>query len=426
MPDVFDLGMIDDAEPGETLLSDLVTILGIDTPVAIRIEGGEYRVNDGEYTSEPGVVRVGDTVQLRAVAPETYGTTLTVTLSVGGREATFTITTPTELPPITVTAEGGGGAAGPWMLLMLALGALLRRLRRSGGEMLRRASVPVSRYTAPMARHSRRTECVGAGLDEIRSGRVPAEPVYRDPAARSPVPRSGVGEQVASDAGSRLCLRQNRATVRSGLVGSASIAALVFALPAQALDLANVYAGLRVGQALTSADDGEISRNLQDQGYDVDARADEGSIGAELYAGYRVLPSLSAELGYLRAESRDITLSGTAPPTLEPLLAAAAKQAQGMGNVIRLGVATEYRIDSLFAVTGRAAGYRWDSRVTVSTEDMRVQQDDDGFGWTVGLGVRASISPQWSIGLGADYWRSSSALDFVLAGAQLQWDFAQR
>ncbi len=339
MPDAVDLGTISGAEPGETLFSNLVAILGIDAPVSIRVEGGDYRINDGEYTAGPGVVRLGDTVQVRAQAPSTYGTTIEVTLSVGDREATFSISTPTELPPVVVTAESGGGAFGSSLLLLFGL-AGLARLRRHGA-----------------------------------------------------------------------CL----------------VTAMLLSAPAQAgmPDMQVAYAGVRIGQVRSEADSDAVTRSLRDRGYDARASSDADVTGGEVFAGYRLLPWLAVEAGYLRSESRTVVLGGTAPPDLEPLLADAADALQGVGDVLRLGLCVERQLQGAWHVSGRVAGYRWDSAVRAATGDMQMERSDEGFGWVAGVGVRRALSAQVSIGLGADYWRSSGGTDFSLIGVQLQWDWAR-
>lgn len=336
MPDPFDLGTVEDARPGDVRLSERVTIRGVNTAIAIRVEGGEYSINGGAFTSEPGVVRVGDALQLRGTAPSTYGSMLRVTVSVGEYVATFTISTPIELPPITVEAEGGG-STGSAMLLVFALALLLRRRPRLAPVILLLALVPTS---------------------------------------------------------------------------------------ASAFDTTRIYAGARLGYLLTSADSGEVTRALEDQGYAVNARADADAAAAEVYAGYRLWSAVAVEGGYLHAGSRSVSLSGTAPPELAPLLTDATDAMQGLGDVLRLGVSAERRLGDVWIAGARLAGYRWNSTVSAGVDNMRVERADNGLGWTAGIGIRAPLGRRISLGLGADHWRSSTGIDFTQIGLQLQWDGA--
>jgi hypothetical protein len=58
--------------PSEVVLSETITISGIDNPIDISIIDGEYRVNDGEWTDVAGKVVNGDTVTVRVTSPDTY------------------------------------------------------------------------------------------------------------------------------------------------------------------------------------------------------------------------------------------------------------------------------------------------------------------------------------------------------------------
>ncbi|HEX6928582.1 MAG TPA: hypothetical protein VF267_05000 [Gammaproteobacteria bacterium] len=85
-------------EKGAALTSDAFTVTGINAPAPIVIAGGEYRIEDGEFTSEPGLVLPGQRVQVRAIAPDDDGTVNAATLRVGGFTESFTL--------VTAPAEG--------------------------------------------------------------------------------------------------------------------------------------------------------------------------------------------------------------------------------------------------------------------------------------------------------------------------------
>ncbi|MGH9200803.1 MAG: PKD domain-containing protein, partial [Vicinamibacterales bacterium] len=84
------------AQPGALVTSRLVTISGISVPVDVHISGDEsalYSINGGAFTSEPGVVNNGDTVQLLPRASTTPGAVVTARLGVGSVSAAWNVMT---------------------------------------------------------------------------------------------------------------------------------------------------------------------------------------------------------------------------------------------------------------------------------------------------------------------------------------------
>lgn len=127
-PEDFAFNRIDGVMPGTTQTSNTVTISGLDVAVTITIENGQYRINDGAFTGEPGVLINGDQLTLQVSAADVFGETITVRVDIGGEITTFDVSTATQLPDIVVDGGGGGGALGGPMLLLLSLtGILLRR-----------------------------------------------------------------------------------------------------------------------------------------------------------------------------------------------------------------------------------------------------------------------------------------------------------
>lgn len=73
--------------------SNQVTLAGITGSVPISVAGGEYRINGGAYTSAPGTVATGNTVQLRELSAPLANTSSSVTLTINGQNVLFTVTT---------------------------------------------------------------------------------------------------------------------------------------------------------------------------------------------------------------------------------------------------------------------------------------------------------------------------------------------
>lgn len=105
-PDVFDFTDLTDQETETVVTSEQVLVTGISTSVPISIVGGEYRIlaNLGFGNATPGVethpwgsapdmMVPGRRVQVRLTTSAAADTAATLTLTVGGREVTWTATT---------------------------------------------------------------------------------------------------------------------------------------------------------------------------------------------------------------------------------------------------------------------------------------------------------------------------------------------
>ncbi|MBA4286151.1 MAG: hypothetical protein C0434_11535 [Xanthomonadaceae bacterium] len=92
-PAAFAFAPIVDAATGSVRSSAAVTIGGIDAPAEIAIVGGQYSIGGAAFTSNPGNVRNGSIVRVRATAASTAATTTAATLTVGGISAVFYVTT---------------------------------------------------------------------------------------------------------------------------------------------------------------------------------------------------------------------------------------------------------------------------------------------------------------------------------------------
>lgn len=91
VPDAFTFNPAGDAEPQATVVSNTITVTGIDEASAISITDGEYRIGAGAYTSSPGTVTNQQTVQVRATAGD-FEQTVDAVLAIGGVQGTFSVT----------------------------------------------------------------------------------------------------------------------------------------------------------------------------------------------------------------------------------------------------------------------------------------------------------------------------------------------
>ncbi len=93
-PDSFSFTPTTDVALSSIQTSNAVTISGINSasPVSITA-GGSYSINDGVYTDQPGTITAGQTLKVRQTASASNGTSTTVTVTVGGVSAGYTVTT---------------------------------------------------------------------------------------------------------------------------------------------------------------------------------------------------------------------------------------------------------------------------------------------------------------------------------------------
>ena len=92
-PDAFAFTDLSNAPVGTLLESDAVYINGISEPTTVTVIGGEYRVVGDEYTTAGGIIKNGQSLQLRHTSAIDYSATTTTTVTVGGVSAAFSSTT---------------------------------------------------------------------------------------------------------------------------------------------------------------------------------------------------------------------------------------------------------------------------------------------------------------------------------------------
>lgn len=92
-PNAFSFTNKTDLETETTITSGTITLTGMDNDTEISIVGGEYQVNEGEFSSEASTVNNGDSVSLKVTTNEEFSTETMATLTVGSVNGTFSTTT---------------------------------------------------------------------------------------------------------------------------------------------------------------------------------------------------------------------------------------------------------------------------------------------------------------------------------------------
>jgi FG-GAP-like repeat/Divergent InlB B-repeat domain len=92
-PDPFAFLMQSPVESGATVTSLATMVYGVNAPTPISIVDGEYKVNDGAYTSVSSTVQNTDLITVRATASLIAGGTVAPRLTIGDREVSTLVTT---------------------------------------------------------------------------------------------------------------------------------------------------------------------------------------------------------------------------------------------------------------------------------------------------------------------------------------------
>jgi N-acetylneuraminic acid mutarotase len=93
IPDQFTFIDQTNVEMDEDIISNTITVSGIQAPVAVSVTGGTYSINGGTYTSETGTVNNGDTVTVKMKSSKFTHTMTDATLVMGTISDTFSVTT---------------------------------------------------------------------------------------------------------------------------------------------------------------------------------------------------------------------------------------------------------------------------------------------------------------------------------------------
>lgn len=94
IPDSFSFAAQTNADLSSEVISNTITIAGINKEADISISAGSaYSIGSAAFTSVPGKVNSGQTVRVKVTTAATPGTNKTATLTIGGVNGTYSVTT---------------------------------------------------------------------------------------------------------------------------------------------------------------------------------------------------------------------------------------------------------------------------------------------------------------------------------------------
>jgi hypothetical protein len=99
IPDPFSFTPVSNAVPGDFVISNPITVSGINDSTIIDIIGGVYSIDGGAFSNAPKTISLGQKVRVGLTAPYNYSTSTTAVLNIGGVSATFRVTTKDDTTP---------------------------------------------------------------------------------------------------------------------------------------------------------------------------------------------------------------------------------------------------------------------------------------------------------------------------------------
>lgn len=106
IPDRFMFTDVSTVSLGKRVVSNTITVTGINVPSPISISGGKYSINGGAYSLSSASVVCGDKVTVSVGSSKKLLATVNATLTIGGVSDTFSVITEPERFDLSITSFG--------------------------------------------------------------------------------------------------------------------------------------------------------------------------------------------------------------------------------------------------------------------------------------------------------------------------------
>lgn len=107
-PDAFGFAAQTGVALNTVVTSIAATITGINAPAPVSVSGGSYSINGGAFTSAAGSLNNGDSVRVRLTSSSQHSTQTTATLTIGGVQGIFQVTTLADAGGFLLEPASGG------------------------------------------------------------------------------------------------------------------------------------------------------------------------------------------------------------------------------------------------------------------------------------------------------------------------------
>ena len=126
--------------------SNPITVAGIASAVPISVAGGQVSINNGAFTSTPGLVGSGSTVIARVTSASTYDSLMTANVTIGGRASSFQVRTRSD--PAATSVSPALALGENFSLLLLGSGVVLATGNNSAGQLGNGSTLSAGRFGA--------------------------------------------------------------------------------------------------------------------------------------------------------------------------------------------------------------------------------------------------------------------------------------
>jgi agarase len=92
-PDAFSFDAVENAELSSVIESNSIIVKGINAPASITIQGGEYAIDDADFTQNQATISQDQSVKVRITSSANYQTPVQADLTIGGITTSFIVTT---------------------------------------------------------------------------------------------------------------------------------------------------------------------------------------------------------------------------------------------------------------------------------------------------------------------------------------------
>ena len=215
-------------------------------------------------------------------------------------------------------------------------------------------------------------------------------------------------------------LRRRGALSLAGLLGLAA----PFAAQADGQDSlwSRFYVGAKVGAVFTNFDDGDVTEALQGAGYNLQAESDKSDkLGYGGWLGYALTRNLGLELSYTTGADERVRYTGSTVGDLEAVLDVASPHLTGYGDTYLTRLRYHHELSNRWFLSPRIGVGVTRTRESVTSGDRRARQTDVSFAWAAGAGVHYAVTPDWSVGVGADIYGGANDNAYAVVSAQLEW-----
>lgn len=216
---------------------------------------------------------------------------------------------------------------------------------------------------------------------------------------------------------------------RRMLAPLAGLIALLGAFSAQAAGTqdwtSRLYGGAMVGGLFTDFDEGGLNRALQDAGFNLEPIGDDSeSVGYGFWVGYALNSYLGLELSYTTGADEQVEFSGSVGgDDLQAALDVAEPFLTGYGDTYLVRLRYHHALNDRWFVSPHVGAGITQTRDTLDSRDQRAKLDEDSFTWALGGGIHYALTPDWSLGVGADYYQASSDNAYTVVSGIVEWRF---